>query len=214
MHGVDTVAHAPPSPAVLRVGNVLRPISEGTAMPHAEALYFTEDDDANRLLAASPLALLIGLALYQQVPIEKAFMGPRVLELRMGGTLDAGTIAATDPDKFEAVFKEKPAIHRFPGSMAKRVLGLCSYVTDEVGGDAEAVWLSADSAVEVVRNLKKLPGFGDYKATVGFTVLAKRFGVQPDGWKSELANFPTVADIDGPGQLSDFKARKKAWKEA
>jgi uncharacterized HhH-GPD family protein len=183
-------------------------------MPDAEALYFTGDADSNRLLAESPLALLIGLALYQQVSIEKAFAGPRTLQVRLQGDLDAAGIASIEPGKLEALFKETPAIHRFPAAMAKRVQALCAYISDEHDGDASAVWSTADTADDVVRNLKKLPGFGDYKATVAFTVLAKHFGVRRDGWKSALANFPTVADIDGPGQLSDFKARKKAWKNS
>ena len=183
-------------------------------MPDAAALYFTDDEDANRLLAASPLALLIGLALYQQVPVEKAFAGPAVLRDRLGGGLEAAAVAAMEPEDLEAVFKETPAIHRFPASMAKRVQALCGFVTDELDGDPSMIWTSADSAAEAVRNLKKLPGYGDYKAKVAFTVLARRFGVQPDGWKEAVADFPTVADIDGPGQLDDFKARKKAWKDA
>lgn len=177
-----------------------------------DALHFTNDPDANALLAESPLALLIGLALYQQVPVEKAFVGPAVLRERLGGDLDATAIAAIDPDALEAVFKESPAIHRFPGSMAKRVQGLCAYISDDYGGEGEGAWREAATATDVVRALKKLPGFGDYKAKVAFTVLAKRLGVRPEGWEDALANFPTVGDIDGPGQLDDFKARKKAWK--
>jgi uncharacterized HhH-GPD family protein len=176
------------------------------------SLYFTNDGDANRLLAESPLALLIGLALYQQVPIEKAFVGPYVLQSRLGGQLDPATIAAMDPEALEAIFKETPAIHRFPGSMAKRVQGLCAYLIEEYEGDPRRIWEEAEDTAATIKRIKKLPGFGDYKATVTFTVLARRFGVQPDGWEGALANFPTVADIDGPDQLDDFKARKKAWK--
>ena len=177
-----------------------------------EPLYFTDHQDANELLGESPLALLIGLALYQQVPVDKAFMGPHVLRDRLGTDLDATTISETDLDSFEEIFKERPAIHRFPGSMAKRVHALGTYIADEYGGDAAAVWREAASATEVIRNLKKLPGFGDYKAQVAFTVLARRFGLRPEGWEDAVANFPTVGDIDGPGRLEDFKARKKAWK--
>ena len=116
------------------------------------------------------------------------------------------------PSALEEVFKETPAIHRFPGSMAKRVQALAAYVTEEFDGDAAELWRDRDSASDVVKRIKKLPGFGDYKATVTFTVLAKRLDVRPDGWEDALANFPTVGDIDGPGQLDEFKARKKAWK--
>jgi uncharacterized HhH-GPD family protein len=178
----------------------------------AEPLYFTDDDAANELLAAEPLALLIGLALYQQVPVEKAFVGPAVLKERLGGSLDAASIAHMEPDDIQAVFSDKPAIHRFPASMAKRVQALSAFVAEEHGGDAASIWRDAPDAATVMKGLKQLPGFGDYKVTVAFTVLAKRFGVRPDGWRDNLADFPTVADIDGPGQLDDFKARKKAWK--
>ena len=181
-------------------------------MAKPEALYFTNDDDANRLLADSPLALLIGLALYQQVPVEKAFVGPYVLQERLGADLDAAAISGMDPEALEAVFKETPAIHRFPASMAKRVQGLCAYVAEEWAGDAATPWSKAESAVDLLRNLKRLPGFGDYKAKVALTVLAQRLAVRPPGWEAAVADFPTVGDIDGPGQLEDFKARKKAWK--
>lgn len=176
-------------------------------------LYFTEDAEANALLGSDALALLIGLVLYQQVPVEKAFMGPAVLRSRLGGRFDAESIAAMEPGALEEVFATTPAIHRFPAAMAKRVHGLCSYLVDEYDGRAEGVWLDGPSAADVVKRLKRLPGFGDYKARVAFTVLARRLGVRPDGWEDMVANFPTVADIDGPGQLEGFKARKKAWKE-
>ncbi len=182
-------------------------------MANPRALYFTKNEDANRLLAESPLALLIGLALYQQVPVEKAFIGPYVLEQRLGAPLDAGAISGMDPEALEAIFKETPAIHRFPGSMAKRVQGLCGHVAEQYNGDACRLWEDADDPTQILRRLKALPGFGDYKATVAFTVLARRLGVRPDGWEAALANFPTVGDIDGPDQLDDFKARKKAWKD-
>ena len=179
-----------------------------------DALYFTEDDAANRLLAENPMALLIGLALYQQVPVEKAFSGPAALRERLGGELDAAAIAETDPDELEEIFRRTPAIHRFPASMAKRVHSLADHVVEAHGGRGDGPWRDVDDAKAVVRNLKKLPGFGDYKAKVAFSVLALRLGVTPEGWEAHVANFPTVADIDGPGQLEDFKARKKAWKDS
>ena len=147
-------------------------------MSGTDALYFTETPEANRLLAENPFALLIGLALYQQVPIEKAFIGPYALQ----------------------------------ASMAKRIQALAAYIVDECDGDATVLWDDVADATSVLRNIKRLPGFGDYKAKVTFTVLASHFDVRPEGWGEAVANFPTVTDIDGPGQLEEFKARKKAWK--
>ncbi len=176
-----------------------------------DALYFTEDEEANQLLAANPLALLIGLALYQQVPVEKAFIGPYVLQQRLGA-LDAASVAESDPDAFEELFRERPAIHRFPASMAKRVHALGGYIADAYEGQADGPWKDAADAKTVIRNLKKLPGFGDYKAIITLYILAQHFDIRPEGWEDLKPNFPTVADINGPGQLEDFKARKKAWK--
>lgn len=220
IRGVDAVGHGFASGYRVSVVTIqpsqvsCRTRQTRTVMAVPEALYFTNDEDANRLLAESPLALLIGLALYQQVPIEKAFVGPLVLQERFGSTLEAASIAGTDLESIETIFKETPAIHRFPGSMAKRVHALCTYLSEEYDGDPTPIWTHAGSAADVIRSLKKLPGFGDYKAKVAFTVLVKRFGVEAEGWKDATANFPTVADIDGPGQLDDFKARKKAWKDS
>lgn len=195
------------------MSNVTRPIGKRINVTR-DALYFTNDEAANRLLAEDPLALLIGLVLYQQVPVEKAFVGPQVLRERLGGELDVAAIAGMDPESLEAIFKETPAIHRFPGSMAKRVQGLCAYLVEEYEGDASRLWEDDGDATDVLKRIKKLPGFGDYKATVAFTVLAKRLAVRPEGWEKAVANFPTVGDIDGPDQLDGFKARKKAWKAA
>ena len=181
-------------------------------MPGPVALYFTDDADANRLLAEDPLALLIGLVLYQQVPVEKAFSGPAALQERLEGRLDAGAIAAMDPEALESIFKERPAIHRFPTAMAKRTQALCAHLSEIYGGRPDGVWMDAADAGEIIRRLKGLPGFGDYKSKVTFTVLAKRLEIRLEGWEQALANFPSVGDIDGPGQLNDFKARKKAWK--
>ena len=181
-------------------------------MSGTDALYFTETPEANRLLAENPFALLIGLALYQQVPIEKAFIGPYALQERIGGELSAPVIASAEPDSFEEIFRRTPAIHRFPASMAKRIQALAAYIVDECDGDATVLWDDVADATSVLRNIKRLPGFGDYKAKVTFTVLASHFDVRPEGWGEAVANFPTVTDIDGPGQLEEFKARKKAWK--
>ena len=183
-------------------------------MTRPTTLPYTPDDAANELLASSELALVIGLVLYQQVPIEKAFIGPHLLAERLDGPLDAGTIAAYDPEELEAIFKEKPALHRFPGSMAKRVQAVCTYLVDEFDGSPEGLWEGASTASEVKKRMMKLPGFGEYKARVYFGVLAERFGVRPEGWEDVVPDWPYVAEITDFSQIDDFKARKKAWKES
>lgn len=177
-------------------------------------IYFTHDPEANALIAADPFALLIGLAIYQQVPTEKAFEGPFVLKQRLGGELDAKAIAGMDPDELETVFRERPAIHRFPANMAKRVQAVSQYVVDETGGNAAALWNNAATADELRDNLMAVPGFGEYKARVAIGVLANQFDVRPPGYEALVPNWPSVADIEKPGDLEDLKLRKKAWKES
>tara|TARA_B100001123_G_scaffold149885_1_gene173484 strand:+ start:927 stop:1565 length:639 start_codon:yes stop_codon:yes gene_type:complete len=181
-------------------------------MSKSEPLYFTEDDEANRLLGENPLALLIGLVLYQQVSVDKAFMGPHVLKKRLGGVLNAQSIATKSPESLEATFQESPAIHRFPTAMAKRVHALCSHLTDEFEGDPAAIWQDAESGPEIIKRIKTLPGFGEYKAVVTLDVLVRRCHIETTDWERFKPAFPTVGDIDGPGQLDLFKERKKAWK--
>lgn len=183
-------------------------------MPAPKTLPYTEDNAANALLAKNPTALLIGLVLYQQVPIEKAFSGPAELERRIGKPLQATTIAAMDPGELEAAFREKPALHRFPAAMAKRVYAMCETLVDEFGGDPTKLWKGAGTADEVIARMTSLPGFGDYKARVYFGVLAERFGVRPDGWEEYLPDWPSIVDIEKSEDLADLKARKKAWKAA
>ena len=174
-------------------------------------LYFTGDTDADALLAADPLALLIGFVLDQQVTVQKAFAGPLALQRRLGG-LDAAEIAAADPAELERVFAERPAIHRFPASMARRVQELCAAVASEYGGDAERVWREAADARDLERRLLALPGVGEMKAKSLLAVLGKRFGVRPDGWEELAPRHRTLGDVDSPEALEDYQAAKRAYK--
>ncbi|HEY7069712.1 MAG TPA: HhH-GPD-type base excision DNA repair protein [Acidimicrobiales bacterium] len=178
------------------------------------AVPVTGDPEADKLLSEEPLALLIGMLLDQQVPMEWAFGAPLRLRDRMGGHLDAAEIAALDPDKLEAVFKGPPALHRFPGSMGKRTQALCQMLVDDYDGDAAQVWAGVESGTELLRRLQALPGFGGEKARIFAALLAKRFGVQPPGWEQATAPFSddqprSVADIDSAESL----ARVRAWKK-
>ncbi len=175
----------------------------------------TGDQEADAYLVDDPLALLVGMLLDQQVPMEWAFRGPFTLRERLGGgeRLDAAAIAAMDPDEFEGVFRAKPALHRFPGSMAKRTHALCRHVVDEYDGDAASVWTTAGSGDELLQRLRALPGYGDEKAKIFLAILGKRLGVAPPGWEEAAAPFSdanprSVADIDSPESFQ----RVRAWK--
>lgn len=183
-------------------------------MATPKALYYTEDAASNELLADDPMALIVGLVLYQQVPIEKAFSGPMELQKRLGGPYDAATLAATPSDDLEAIFRQQPALHRFPANMAKRTHAVATYLVDTYDGDPTRLYAGAESAKEVVKRIQKMPGFGEYKARVYFGVLAERYGVRPDGWEEYVPDWPSIVDITKPDDLPDLKARKKAWKEA
>ncbi len=174
-----------------------------------ERLHFTGSDEADELLARDPLALLIGFALDQQVPVQTAFSGPLKLKQRLGG-LDARTIAGTDPGELERVFREKPAIHRFPGTMAKRVQELAAVVDDEYDGRAERVWADAADGADLRRRISSLPGFGEMKVKALGAVLAKRFGVAAA--QDLVPNHPTLGDVDSPQALEDYQAKKRAYK--
>jgi uncharacterized HhH-GPD family protein len=171
-----------------------------------EALYFTDSDEANRLIATDPMALLIGFALDQQVTVQKAFSGPLVLRERLG-TLDAAALAEAD---LEPVFRERPAIHRFPGSMANRVHDLAVHIRDEYEGDAARVWTEAGDADELRANLAGLPGFGEMKIKALGSVLAKRFGVSAA--EGLVPWHPTLGDVDSSQALADYQAAKRAHK--
>ena len=169
-------------------------------------LYFTENDDANRLLAEEPVALLIGFALDQQVTVQKAFSGPLAVKKRVG-TLDARTLAQTD---LEDAFRAKPAIHRFPGAMAQRVRELAAHVVDDYGGDAARLWEDAQDGDDLRRRIAALPGFGQMKITGLGAVLAKRFGVVAA--QDLVPSHPTLGDVDSPEALERYQQAKRAHK--
>ena len=189
----------------------------GPTEPTEPALPVTGDPEADKLLADDPLALTIGMMLDQQVPMEWAFSGPLRLRDKLGGRLDAAEIAALNPATLEAMFKGPPALHRYPGSMAKRTQALCHYLVDNYGGDAAAVWTGVDDGAELLRRVRALPGFGADKSKIFTAMLAKRFGVRPPGWEQATAPFSddqprSVADIDSPETLQRVRSWKKAMK--
>jgi uncharacterized HhH-GPD family protein len=171
-----------------------------------EALWFTDDEEACRLLAEDPFALLVGFALDQQVTVQQAFLGPLRLKQRLG-TLEPRAVANAD---LEPLFREKPAIHRFPGSMAERVRELAATVAEEYGGDASLVWRGAADAADLRRRIAALPGFGEMKVKSLGAVLAKRFGISVA--QELVPDHPTLGDVDSPQALADYQAAKKAHK--
>jgi uncharacterized HhH-GPD family protein len=180
-------------------------------------LRFSDNENANRLLGEDAFALLVGMLLDQQVPMERAFSAPYDLKQRLGGRLDAADIAAMDPDELSSLFAQRPALHRFPGSMAGRTQALARSLVDNYGGDASQVWLTAGDGAQLLANLRELPGFGDQKARVFVALLAKRLGVQPPGWEDAAGPYGrpgwfSVADIDGPESLARVREHKRAVK--
>ena len=176
-------------------------------------IVWTDDPAANQLLESDPLALLIGLVLDQQVKMEKAFAGPYELKRRLGH-LDVRKIATMDPDKLNAVFRERPALHRFPGSMAARVQALCQAIVEDYEGDADSVWKAARDGDDLAARIKKLPGFGDMKVKILVAVLAKKFGVKPRGWEKHAASWHTVADVDSVESMAHAREVKRELKSA
>jgi uncharacterized HhH-GPD family protein len=176
-----------------------------------DRLTFTGDDEADRLLVAEPLALLIGFALDQQVTVQKAFTGPLEI-LRRTGTLDAAKLAAIEPESFADLFRQRPAIHRFPGSMAGKVQALCAAVAREYGGDAARIWTEAGDARDLEKRLLGLPGIGPMKAKTLLAILGKRFGIKPAGWDEVAPKTPTLGDVDSPEALARYQAGKRAYK--
>jgi len=181
------------------------------AVTRPSHLHFTGGDEADRLLAEEPLALLVGFVLDQQVTVQKAFSGPLELRRRLG-TLDAAAIAGTDPGELEEVFRTRPAIHRFPGNMARRVQDLCAAVAEDFGGRAERVWLEAESGEDLERRLLGLPGIGPMKAGSLLAILGKRFGVRPPGWEDVAPKHPTLGDVDSYEALEAYQEKKRAYK--
>lgn len=182
-------------------------------MTTADSLPFTGDDTADRLLVDEPLALLIGFALDQQVTVQKAFSGPAELKRRLGH-LDAARIAGMDPDELDAVFRERPALHRFPGAMATKVQALCAAIARDFGEDARTVWSEAPDGPSLESRLLSLPGIGEMKAKSLIAVLGKQFGVRPPGYEAVAPTWPTLGDVDSAEALASYQAGKRAYKAA
>ena len=179
------------------------------AIAAPDRLYFTDSDEANQLLASEPMALLIGFALDQQVTVPTAFLGPLKIKERLG-TLDAGAIAKVDPARLEEAFRERPAVHRFPGSMATRVADLSAHVEAEYDGDASRLWREAADADDLRKRIKALPGFGEMKIKALASVLAKRFGVEVA--EGLVPSHPTLGDVDSREALESYQEAKRAYK--
>ena len=187
----------------------------------ATKVHLAQRPEADELLGRSPLAALVGMLLDQQIPMEWAFSGPYTIVQRMGSDdLDAHEIAACDPERFAALLSEKPAVHRYPGSMAKRVQQLCRYLVENYAGDAENVWKDAATGEELFKRLNGLPGFGKQKAQIFLALLGKQYGVRPDGWREAAGAYGdegshrSVADITGPESLARVRAFKQEQKAA
>lgn len=183
-------------------------------------LHLSQDPDADELLSEDPLALLIGMVLDQQIPLERAFSSPLDLKKRLGGRLDAAEIATMDPDELSKVFSERPALHRFPAANAKRVQELCRIVIDDYEGDPAAVWNGAGDGSDLYRRVKALPGFGEQKARIFIGLLGKQLGVRPVGWEAAAGKFGqpgtymSVADIVDAQSLGRVRAYKQQMKAA
>jgi uncharacterized HhH-GPD family protein len=174
-----------------------------------ERLHYTDSDEANVLAASEPMALLIGLALDQQVSVQTAFLGPLKIKQRLG-TLDPGALASLDPARLEAAFREKPAVHRFPGSMATKVAALCAHVEDQYDGDASRIWREASSPDDLRDRIGALPGFGPMKVKALAAILAKRFGVEQA--RPLVPEHPTLGDVDSVEAREAFQEAKRAYK--
>ncbi|MEX0172407.1 HhH-GPD-type base excision DNA repair protein [Streptomyces sp. LMG1-1-1.1] len=190
-------------------------------VPKTPDIHLAQQPDADALLGRSPLAALVGMLLDQQVPMEWAFSGPYTIASRLGADdLDAHEIAARDPEEFAALLSEKPAVHRYPGSMAGRVQQLCRFLVEEYGGDASAVWEGVATGKELLARLEALPGFGKQKAQIFLALLGKQYGVRPKGWREaagaygEQGSYRSAADITGPESLAKVRAHKQEMKAA
>ncbi len=179
-----------------------------------ESLPWTGDAEADALLAESPLALMLGMLLDQQVKMEWAFRAPHLLQQRMGTLLDAKTIAQMDPDEFVGFFQEKPALHRFPGSMGKRAHALCEAIADSYDGRPERIWREAETGQALYKRLRDLPGFGEAKARIFVGVVGKRLGEGPPGWEEVAADWASIADVDAYERIEEIREAKRAMKAA
>jgi len=177
-----------------------------------DRLHFTGNDEADELIAREPLALLIGFVLDQQVPVQKAFSSPLELEKRLGGQLDAHDIAGRDPAELEEIFRAKPALHRYPATMAHRTQDLCAAIASEYDGDAERVWVEAQDGNDLRQRLLDLPGIGDMKVRSLIAILGNRFGFKPPGWEEVAPKHPTLGDVDSPEALERYQDAKRAYK--
>lgn len=183
-------------------------MARATTTPRME---WTGNPDADRLVSENPTALLIGFCLDQQVPVEWAFMGPLRLRERLG-TIDATAIAHMDPGTVERAFRGPPALHRFPGSMAQRVLALCTVIADQYRGDASRIWREAKDALDLQKRFAALPGFGAMKARIMVGVVAKQLGVRPAGWEQVAPDWPTLADVHTTAEREEYQTQKRAFK--
>ena len=190
----------------------------GTVSSMAVSLRLSGDVEADQLISVDPLALLIGMVLDQQIPLEKAFAGPAELRRRLDGTLDTETIASMDPDTLVAAFVARPALHRFPAANAKRVQALCQALVDDYGGDAASVWTGARDGKDLLKRVRALPGFGEHKAKIFVALLGKQLAVQPRGWKQAAGEFAepgsrrSIADITDERSLEEVRTYKQQMK--
>lgn len=183
-------------------------------MDKPDQLPFTESEEANRLLAEDGLAVLLGMLLDQQFPMERAFYGPQLLKERLGGELDEERIANWDPDDLAQVFRGPPAIHQYWSAMSKRAQALCQVLVDEYDARAENLWETVDTGAELLKRLKALPGFGNDKSRIFVGLLGKRLGVRPEGWEDKAADWPSIADVASFDDVAVLREKKRAMKAA
>ncbi len=195
-------------------GQHIAPTRYRHGMTRPEKLHFTESEEANRLLAEDGLALLLGMLLDQQFPMERAFFGPQLLKERLGEDLDEQRIASWEVEDLENIFRGPPAIHRYPASMAKRAQDLCAVLVDEYDGRAENLWETAADGADLYKRLKALPGFGEGKSRIFVGVLGKRMGVEPEGWEKAAADWPSIADVATFDDVFTLREQKKLMKQA
>ena len=182
-------------------------------------LRLTDDADADALLSRNPFALMVGMVLDQQIAMELAFLGPHRFAERLGGELTPARVAAVDPEELEEVFRTKPALHRYPGSMASRIQALAAAIVEGYDGDAARIWQDVDSGRELKRRLTQLPGFGEQKASIFLALLGKQCGITPDGWQQAagdygLEGYRSIADVTDPDSLARVRETKQAAKAA